>query len=100
MWKGKSIPHAKLVQDGLLFLKQWQEAQWKDKKIVQGPAGDFVAKWSRPPSGWLKCSVDACVFGCIIRYSSGSFVSAKAGSMMCSVLSPSVAGGHLAFRKR
>ena len=63
---------------------QWQSVQHKNPYLSSHPAPSHVNRWSRPEDGWLKCNLDAAIFGnsrsvglgCIIR-DSGCFVAAR-----------------------
>ncbi|XVF82038.1 hypothetical protein PTKIN_Ptkin16aG0010900 [Pterospermum kingtungense] len=115
VWKDKSSSPSNLVQSSLSFLQHWSEAQASVKSAIQKSSMQSsmqqddmrtVDKWTGPPSGWLKCNVDASVVhstsvigsGCVIRDSHGSFTATRAVSQQCSILYPSVAEA-ISFRE-
>ncbi|XVF50659.1 hypothetical protein PTKIN_Ptkin04bG0119700 [Pterospermum kingtungense] len=96
VWKGRRGSASHLVHAGLNFLQQWVMAQslLRGTGMNAGVIGDM--KWQKPPSGSIKCNVDAAIFqalskvgyGCIIKDSKGGFIAWRSEVKVSSVFIP------------
>ena len=81
VWKGKSRPAAFLLAEALSINNQWQEVQAHKFSPHQMSHPTYQEKWSRPPTGFIKCNVDASIsehscrmgVGSVVRDSTGAF---------------------------
>lgn len=72
-----------MVSSANHFLRDWKEAQAKDKdRRIRGALG--ARMWSKPKEGWLKIKIDAAVFldgsvgvSAVVRDDQACFVAAR-----------------------
>lgn len=97
VWANKFQPPHHVVSWVRFGLHLWQLANTSVKPPPTAIATP-LEKWSKPPTDWVTCNVDAsttsdpikCGFGCVLRDSSGNFIAGLCGTIM-GINSPQIA---------
>lgn len=84
VWEAKNENPEVAVASSLRFLAAWRAAKEKGRLAVSSTSVQGAAVWCGPAEGFLKCNVDAALFGPEKQFGVGAVVRDNQGQFLCS----------------